>query len=78
MKIKLHAKLAAYSKVRSIESTLPSPTSSDAGKLLGINKAGEYALISDVADSAIDTLFNESNTVMQKRNATIDSLFKED
>ena len=77
MKIKLKARLSAYSKVRSIESMMPSPTLEDAGKLLGVSESGEYVLISDVANNKISELFEDVTTSSHK-NSLIDDLFKED
>lgn len=77
MKIKLQARLSAYSKVRSIESMMPSPSLEDAGKLLGVSESGEYVLISDVSDNKITELFEDNKSVTYK-NSLIDDLFKED
>lgn len=74
MKIKLHTKLAAYSRVASIDSKVPTPTSADAGKLLGVNASGQYEFISDVDNSQIDNLFDAED--LKSSSSFIDSLFK--
>ena len=80
MDIKLNARLAAYSKIESLDSNkLPKPDSSNQGDILGVNGEGNYSLIDCVTNEAIDTLFNGQITEAVSVNKdTIDTLFIDD
>ena len=77
MKIKLSARLSAYSRIQPTECLIPAITEEDSGKLLGVNAQGNYALVSDVADNKIDDLFDTSTTATSS-NDLIDRLFAEE
>lgn len=78
MNIKLHAKLAAYSKISDIktEMGLPEPTPSDIGGFVGVGVDGKYTIFKNVSRSRIDELFTEEGIDVNATNkALIDSLF---
>lgn len=78
MNIKLHAKLAAYSKISEIknEMELPEPTFSDIGGFVGVGVDGKYTIFKNVSQSRIDELFTEEGIEVNTTNkALIDSLF---
>ena len=83
MDIKLRARLSAYSKIESISglgnsSSLPKPTVTDSGQVLGVNSSGNYTLFPSIQKEDIDTLFAdlvEEETVTKEE---IDELFPED
>lgn len=78
MKIKLHARLNAYSKISNIEATLPAVTDADAGSVLGVDKSGNYTLFAATSPADIDTLFkSKSHSVTASARTAIDNLFKE-
>ena len=75
MTINLHAKLAAYSKVTSINQ-LPEPTANDVGGFLGVGTDGEYTIFKNVSEQRIDEMFDENiNQVDAPNKSFIDSLF---
>ena len=80
MDIKLHARLAAYSKIESLDSNkLPTPDSSNVGDIISVNINGNYTLIDSVTRDEIDTLFDGSITPAVSVNKdTIDTLFLDD
>ena len=80
MDIKLNARLAAYSKIDSLDSNkFPKPDSSNAGDVLGVTGNGEYGLIDCVTNESIDTLFDGQITPAVSVNKdTIDTLFTDD
>lgn len=74
MNINLTARLKAYGKLDiSQEYNIPTPNSSDAGKLLGVDSNGNYILLGDLANSQIDELFEDIHS-----RTKIDMLFEED
>ena len=72
MKIKLHAKLAAYSKFKDPGSVFPTPTLEDSGKLLGVDDQGQYKFMADATEQQINELFDSTKI------SRIDALFMED
>ena len=79
MDIKLRAKLAAYSKVTSIGSNIPTPSVDNAGDVVGVNDEGKYTLFSKVTHEQIDSLFEgqlDKSRVVTKDE--IDTLFEDD
>lgn len=74
MNIKLHAKLAAYSKVTSV-TDLPDPAKASDGSVLGVT-SGSYVFFKDTDKSQIDLLFEESSSsTASSQSSMIDGLF---
>ena len=61
MDIKLHAKLAAYTKIANINQ-LPKPTSADIGGFVRVGNDGQYIIYKTATENNIDELFDESAT----------------
>lgn len=75
MNIKLHAKLAAYTKVTNVNQ-FPEPTSSDIGGFVGVGTDGQYTIFKNVSENKIDDLFEgEEIEVTSNNKSLIDSLF---
>ena len=75
MTINLHAKLAAYSKVASVQQ-FPEPTEADIGGFVGVGQDGQYTIFKNVAENKIDELFEEEiEDVNSPNRSLIDSLF---
>lgn len=76
-KIKLQARLSAYSKVKSTEPILPNPTLADAGKFVGVGNNGTYTLFENATEDQIDDIVNNNlDTVIPTNNKSfIDSMF---
>lgn len=76
MNIKLHAKLAAYSKVTNVNQ-FPEPTESDIGGFVGVGTDGQYTIFKNVTETKIDEMFEENSEtdVVATNKSLIDSLF---
>lgn len=76
MNIKLHAKLAAYTKVTNVNQ-LPETTENDIGGFVGVGTDGQYTIFKNVNESRIDELFTANNTseTPAPNKSLIDSLF---
>ena len=78
MNIKLRARLKAYGKLDISQDYLPHTSADDAGKFLGVDKAGNYTLFANASEHNIDTLFTndpEDPIVTDGKKSFIDSMF---
>ena len=67
MNIKLHAKLAAYTKVTNVNQ-FPEPTDADIGGFVGVGTDKQYTIFKNVSENKIDELFGEQSAVENSSN----------